>query len=964
MDPKNEAREHLLAAERYLKNSLFDKARDEVKKAQEIDPSNIYTFAFLERIEFFRQQRAKEMEAESPDPPVKEESKGKTTEAEISASEKNDVADKVPTGAELYEEPPSKEEEIPAEPAFRENSGEDISNSIQELRYRLRHTSKLAEELESSRSFSDIVEKVSNIEEKVQRVHNELEQLPETTESKKTNIENIRDIEEQLKSLSEYIHSFNERTSFDETKSPAHSTQLARLEKEINEMQSTIETPDNTLSREEIKEKVTGIGHRLNEISESITAETEIGKDYNRIESLLNNLESKVDTIASSYTRKIEDHDTKSKIDELSKRLDSLQKSIRTSGEIETSTEDLRSYLLELESKLQDVFEKVQNSSNDDAIDELRNQINEIKTQIDPSKTPVSDIEQRIQKLSREIDKASAITAPGKEVKELLDNLKTRIEELEDADRHLLTNYADLEQRLQEYISGAESKSISYADIEKVQGDIRELRNELEEVSDSTIRDDELHQTHAEILSLYTDLEHRFNELIKKQDEKRQDLLKSIEERQEKIEKNISALQNDIREPHADVESRINRIAETLSSLTEEIEHDRELRIDKGEIDSRFSHLESGIEKLQKMYEAKEAVPDKINSAIDTLYQQLEEITETLHFEKELRSKQSELESKLQEISHKVDALTDTFKLQHDDSGSLLALEQKLAALQSKYESERRAYEAKLDKLTDIIDNLKNKIKFDISEKEEDKKQRGETGLKYFRTAVEKAWELGAPSDENATELQNLAELFSLPESLVKQTIQEVKLQKYSMAVKKAISEKKLSHKELRSLEHLRKQYNVSIEEYIAHESKFLDALISTQFLGTVLLISGDKSLREDLSERLKSIGFAVVNVASPATALEKIDVINPQVIISDMEFPDTKHNALTLLSVIQKNKKFNFIPFIIVAEAGSIDGIKDAISRPNETFIIKPVEFNELVNTINNQLQKLRDHLSSRTLE
>ncbi len=50
MDPQNAACDYFFAAEKYIKDSLFDEARREVKKAQEIDPSNIYTFAFLKRI--------------------------------------------------------------------------------------------------------------------------------------------------------------------------------------------------------------------------------------------------------------------------------------------------------------------------------------------------------------------------------------------------------------------------------------------------------------------------------------------------------------------------------------------------------------------------------------------------------------------------------------------------------------------------------------------------------------------------------------------------------------------------------------------------------------------------------------------------------------------------------------------------------------------------------------------------
>lgn len=913
MDPKNEAREHLLAAERYLKNSLFDEARNEVKKAQEIDPSNIYTFAFLERIEFFRKQRAKEMEEISPGTPTTDQSKEDIPEDKLIPSEKSEEEEHIPDKPEMEEEQREIEHDIPEKTVSQESIGEDVLNTIKEFKNRLHHASKLAEEAESFGNLSNIIKMIGNVEEKVRRVQNELQLLSEESETKNANIDKIREIEEQLKSLSQYIHSFQELSPFDEGYPPDHTAKLSDLDQQIQELQRSMDEPSEEYSGEKINEKVSGIEYRLNELTESIEAQREIGKDFDRIESLLENLESKVDAIVSSYTRETENLDSVKRIEELSKRLDALQDSVRTSEEIEPGTDDLRSYLLELESKLQDLFDQMQNTPNNDAA-----------------------------------------------IKEL----RTQIENLDETNRHLLTNYADLEQRLQEYISEAESKNISRDEFENLQNDIRELRKQLEEVSGSTIHDDELHQTHAEILSLYTDLEHRFNELIKKQDEKRQDLVKFVEERQGNIEKKVSALQNEIQEPHGDVDYRINRLAENLASLTQEIEQDRESRIDRGEIDSRFARLESGIEKLQHKYETEEAVPKNISDAIDTLYQQLEEITETLHFEKELRSKQTELESNLLDIAQKVDTLSGSFKSERGRSGSFDEMEQKLLALQNKYENEHQIYQLKLNELTDHIDKLNNKIESDLIEKEETKKHRIEMGMKYLRSEVEKAWEFGAPSGEKAAELQNLAELFSIPEPIVKQIIQETKLHRYGLAVKKAISEKKISHKEVRSLEHLRKQYDVSIEEYMEYESKFLDALISTQFLGTILLISGDEAMRIDLSDRLNSMGFAVVNIASPEKALENIEIINPQVIISDMEFPDTKHNALTLLSVLRRNTKFNFLPFIIATEPDEINSVKSAITKPNETFVRKPVEINELLNTINDQLHKFRDYLSTRTLE
>ena len=54
------AKEHLLASDKYLKKSLFDDARQEIKEAKKIDPSNPYIPACEERLRFFEEASIKQ----------------------------------------------------------------------------------------------------------------------------------------------------------------------------------------------------------------------------------------------------------------------------------------------------------------------------------------------------------------------------------------------------------------------------------------------------------------------------------------------------------------------------------------------------------------------------------------------------------------------------------------------------------------------------------------------------------------------------------------------------------------------------------------------------------------------------------------------------------------------------------------------------------------------------------------
>lgn len=69
---KSAAKECLIAADKFLKDRQFDKAKQQVDKAKEIDPANPYISAFEERIKIFEEESRQKVTAEpkpSPAPP-------------------------------------------------------------------------------------------------------------------------------------------------------------------------------------------------------------------------------------------------------------------------------------------------------------------------------------------------------------------------------------------------------------------------------------------------------------------------------------------------------------------------------------------------------------------------------------------------------------------------------------------------------------------------------------------------------------------------------------------------------------------------------------------------------------------------------------------------------------------------------------------------------------------------------
>ena len=521
----------------------------------------------------------------------------------------------------------------------------------------------------------------------------------------------------------------------------------------------------------------------------------------------------------------------------------------------------------------------------------MRVQISDLSSRLEASGNPLSDLERRVRQLSQDtsglfrqsenIEKLEKQIVSLQERTNQLQSLPSRIEDIIDAQQHLTGNYADLEQRLQDFILDGTNRFVGHEHVEYLKKDILSLRKQLDDIATATDKIKDFQQAHAETISLYKDLEERFVTSVKNQAEQRAIHRNELKEHAAALEKHLSALQNESKRKQGDIEDRLSRLTENSTAL-----------------------------KLKLDYEI------------------------------------------------------ESLKASGYDRESYHKIEDRLSALEDKREKEQQDYQSTLAKMAEQLNTLTQKVETDHREREESEKRKLEIGLKYYKSAAEDAWEHGAPDADRTAELQNLADLFSIPESVEKEILREVKLRKYSQAVKKTISDKKGSKKEGPSLEQLRQLFAVSLEEYMEYESVFLDELVSTQYHGTVMVISDDTSTREDLSERLKSTGFTVLHISRPESVPEKIDSVNPQVIICETAFRATTFKGIELLQDLRKDKKYNHMPFILFAEPYEMAAVKKELKEMHDAVLIKPVDFYDLLDTIDERLKKVRDHISSRNLE
>jgi len=268
--------------------------------------------------------------------------------------------------------------------------------------------------------------------------------------------------------------------------------------------------------------------------------------------------------------------------------------------------------------------------------------------------------------------------------------------------------------------------------------------------------------------------------------------------------------------------------------------------------------------------------------------------------------------------------------------------------------------EATLEEMKRQIQMLSHSLEQEKKAREEMTNQQIEANVRQLRHSLEKAWTNGAPSDGEAEELHKLAISLAIPESVEQSLRREVKLKMYSNAVKEVIAKRQLLRSSSSTFEWLRKVYQVTMEEYLEYETKFLLDLVADQYKGTILYVSPNIKTKDELVPRLKAAGYAVVLSGTPEEALEKIEKVNPNLILCHTEFSPGSLSGIKFLHLLRATVKFNFIPFILLCQESEVSQLQSSELRHHEGFLKKPVDVDELMIAMNEKLAHFRDYVSS----
>jgi putative two-component system response regulator len=119
----------------------------------------------------------------------------------------------------------------------------------------------------------------------------------------------------------------------------------------------------------------------------------------------------------------------------------------------------------------------------------------------------------------------------------------------------------------------------------------------------------------------------------------------------------------------------------------------------------------------------------------------------------------------------------------------------------------------------------------------------------------------------------------------------------------------------------------------------------------TLLIVEDHDVLREGLQILLESEGYQVISAAHGLEALEKMEKITPDLIMSDISMPEM--DGYALYNAVRSRPEWVTIPFIFLTARGERTEVFASKKLGVEDYLVKPVERHELVTTIRSRLER-----------
>jgi PleD family two-component response regulator len=223
-----------------------------------------------------------------------------------------------------------------------------------------------------------------------------------------------------------------------------------------------------------------------------------------------------------------------------------------------------------------------------------------------------------------------------------------------------------------------------------------------------------------------------------------------------------------------------------------------------------------------------------------------------------------------------------------------------------------------------------------------------------YREALAKAWSDGTLTQDEKRHLQELRAVLEILDAEHEMFEKEIKQSCYKEALAKHLSNNPTALTDEKSITELQKIFNISQEEHLQIQH-FFKQQKEYDRRDKILIIDDDVPFLNMLATSMTEDGFDVTAVTSSDEAYQHIQQQIPDLILCDVNLPNSTMNGFVLCEKVQENKKFQNIPFIFLT---GLTDEKLAITGKElgaDDYLMKPIARNALLSTLHGRLKRFR---------
>jgi PleD family two-component response regulator len=161
-------------------------------------------------------------------------------------------------------------------------------------------------------------------------------------------------------------------------------------------------------------------------------------------------------------------------------------------------------------------------------------------------------------------------------------------------------------------------------------------------------------------------------------------------------------------------------------------------------------------------------------------------------------------------------------------------------------------------------------------------------------------------------------------------------------------------------LDIMRKKFGITPEDQASAEKRFSLLRTSNETMETVLIVDPDQDDLISIARALIGRGYDVRVERHPDEAILFMKTITPDLILSEVVFPQLDTDGFEFYQKVRSNKQWNHIPFIMMTYPGDARIVRAGLRMGVDYFLPKPLHIDFMVAIVEGKLKSGRQLTTS----